>query len=74
MVANFMDKKIYYMYLHKYTTPIVNKGSHIEEAGLIFEVLFALNIKFGLKIPDNIMQYNMSCEIEDIVDFVLENQ
>lgn len=69
-----MDKKIYYKYLQKYISPIVNKESCVEEAGFIFEALFILNYKFGLKIPDNIRQYNMSCEITDIVDFVLDNQ
>ena len=69
-----MDKKIIYKYLKKYISPIVNEASPIEEAGLIFEALFVMNTKFGLKIPDNIRQYNMSCEITDIVDFVLENQ
>lgn len=69
-----MNKKIYYKYLRKYTTPVVNKGSPIEEAGLIFEAFFLLNNKFGLKIPNNFREYNMSCEIEDIVDFVLDNQ
>ena len=69
-----MDKKVIYKYLQKYVSSIVNEGSSVEEAGLIFEVLFVLNSKFGLKIPDNIRQYNMSCEISDIVDFVMDNQ
>lgn len=69
-----MDKKIICKYLQKYISPIVDVNSPVEEAGLIFEVLFVLYSKFALKIPENIREYNMSCEINDIVDFVLENQ
>lgn len=69
-----MDKKIICKYLQKYISPIADVNSPVEEAGLIFEVLFVLNSKFGLKIPENIREFNMSCEINDIVDFVLENQ
>ena len=69
-----MNKKIYCKYLQKYISPICNQDSCIEEAAYIFEVLFVLNQKFDLKIPDNIRKYNMSCKIEDIVEFVVDNQ